>query len=157
MTAAVIQFPHPELPELLASARETALNGNAPDNARRDACAVLNAYGDWRDHLTAREIMARLNAIQGGDITPVGQHIARQVQDFRHLTPEERRSIGIEHDDEVQVWGVSDNFTALNAKAIRRDRALSARPYVMAAFVAAGVLAGLAMAYAAQAAALGAM
>ena len=101
--------------------------------------------------------MATLNAIQGGDITPVGQHIARQVQDFRPLTAEERRSIGIDHGDEVQVWGVSDNFTAMNAAAMRRDRALSARPYIMGAFVAAGVLAGLAMAYAAQAAALGAM
>lgn len=117
MTAQVIAF-QPSRYTILRDASEIALNTDAPKNVRRDACALLNAYGDWQHHLIAREVMATLNAIQGGDISDGAQRIARQVQAFEHDCP--------------TVWA------GYNTRTIREDRRKAARPAVMALLLALG-------------------
>lgn len=117
MTAQVIAF-QPSRYTILRDTSEIALNTDAPKNVRRDACALLNAYGDWQHHLIAREVMATLNAIQGGDISDGAQRIARQVQAFEH--------------DQPTVWA------GYNARTIREDRRRAARPAVMALLLALG-------------------
>ena len=119
MTAQVLTF-QPSRETILRDASKIALNTDAPRNARRDACAVLNAYGDWQHHLIAREVMATLNAIQGGDISQGAQRIARQVQAFEH--------------DRPTVWA------GHNARTIRADRHKAARPAIRALFLALGWL-----------------
>lgn len=119
MTAQVLAF-QTSRETILRDASKIALNTDAPKNVRRDACAVLNAYGDWQHHLIAREVMAQINAIQGGDISDGAQRIARQVQAFEH--------------DRPTVWA------GYNTRTIREDRHKAARPAIRALFIAAGWL-----------------
>lgn len=125
MTAQVLQF-QPSRETILREASAIALNTDAPRNARRDACAVLNSYGDWQHHFIAREVMATLNAVNGGDISQSAQQIAREVQAFEH--------------DRPTVWA------GYNARTIREDRRKAARPVVMALLLALGWVLAIALA-----------